>query len=163
MYKEALALAEENSEDFRLDPLLNIHIHHNLAEILLFSPDCNKQSQNIPGSSQENVSVACDLEQRDQRAVKRAKIDVNNFNLISDSENLLEQPSFAGANGSSLEAFNVDAHASSQYTSDQCFRTVCENLKQKFLSHFYSKLSMAQQEFRKSYEQVIVSSGSNMI
>ena len=47
LYKEALALAEENLEDFRLDPLLNIHIHHNLAEILLLSSDNKKQSQNV--------------------------------------------------------------------------------------------------------------------
>ncbi|KAI7996620.1 Protein NRT1/ PTR FAMILY 5.6 [Camellia lanceoleosa] len=33
LYREALVLAEEHSEDFRLDPLLNIHIHYNLAEI----------------------------------------------------------------------------------------------------------------------------------
>ncbi|KAL3565484.1 hypothetical protein D5086_033530 [Populus alba] len=34
LYKEALALSQEHREDFRLDPLLNIHIHHNLADIL---------------------------------------------------------------------------------------------------------------------------------
>ncbi|KAF3554843.1 hypothetical protein F2Q69_00017781 [Brassica cretica] len=34
LYKEALNITEENAEDFRLDPLLNIHILHNLAEIL---------------------------------------------------------------------------------------------------------------------------------
>ncbi|KAL2926006.1 E3 ubiquitin-protein ligase SHPRH [Bienertia sinuspersici] len=34
LYKEALALAEENSQDFRVDPLLNLHIHHNLAKVL---------------------------------------------------------------------------------------------------------------------------------
>ncbi|KAL3521327.1 hypothetical protein ACH5RR_019476 [Cinchona calisaya] len=154
LYKEALALAEENLEDLRLDPLLNIHIHHNLAEILLLSSDNNKQSQSVPESIKENVSRICDLEQSDQRAVKRAKIDVVDSNLIIDSDNLSEQPCLAQANGSSLKAFNVDVHASSQFTSDQCFRTVCENLKQKYLSLFYSKLSMAQQEFRKSYEQV---------
>ncbi|KAH0979320.1 hypothetical protein GBA52_006497 [Prunus armeniaca] len=40
LYKEALALAEEHSEDFRLDPLLNIHIYHNLAEILALATNC---------------------------------------------------------------------------------------------------------------------------
>ncbi|CAK9139795.1 unnamed protein product [Ilex paraguariensis] len=35
--KEALALTEEHSEDFRLDPLLNIHIHHNLADIIPYN------------------------------------------------------------------------------------------------------------------------------
>ncbi|KAJ4904003.1 zinc ion binding [Raphanus sativus] len=34
LYKEALNITEEHAEDFRLDPLLNIHILHNLAEIL---------------------------------------------------------------------------------------------------------------------------------
>lgn len=39
LYREALALAEEHSEDFRLDALLNIHIHHNLADILPLTPE----------------------------------------------------------------------------------------------------------------------------
>ncbi|XP_027104125.1 uncharacterized protein [Coffea arabica] len=156
LYKEALALAEENLEDFRLDPLLNIHIHHNLAEILLLSSDNNKQSQNVHGSFKEDVSMVCDLEESDQRAVKRAKIDAGNSNMVIDSEKLPEQPCYAEANGSSQKAFIVDPHASSQSTSDQFFRTVCENLKQKYLSLFYSKLSIAQQEFWKSYEQVSI-------
>ena len=98
--------------------------------------------------------MVCDLGESEQRAVKRAKIDAGNSNMVIDSEKLPEQPCYAEANGSSQTAFIVDPHASSQSTSDQFFRTVCENLKQKYLSLFYSKLSLAQQEFWKSYEQV---------
>lgn len=43
-------------------------------------------------------------------------------------------------------------------TSDQCLRLACESLKLKFLSVFNSKLSLAQEDFRKSYVQVYIPS-----
>nr|GEX28330.1 E3 ubiquitin-protein ligase SHPRH [Tanacetum cinerariifolium] len=45
LYKESLELAEKHSQDFRVDPLLNIHIHYNLAEILPLTSDSLQQSQ----------------------------------------------------------------------------------------------------------------------
>jgi len=39
LYKEALALAHENVDDFRVDPLLNLHINYNLAELLRISSE----------------------------------------------------------------------------------------------------------------------------
>ncbi|KAL5731977.1 RING-type E3 ubiquitin transferase [Ranunculus cassubicifolius] len=33
LYRESLTLAEEHCDDFQLDPLVNLHIHYNLAEI----------------------------------------------------------------------------------------------------------------------------------
>lgn len=51
LYREALALAEEHLNDFRLDPLLSIHIHHNLVEILPSTPEYSDQFH--PNESKE--------------------------------------------------------------------------------------------------------------
>lgn len=113
LYKEALELAEEHSEDFRVDPLLNIHIHYNLAEILPLTTNSiqkfNSGEQN-PGSCEGNMCKTCDEDRP--------------FSLSS-------------------------------CTSYQSLQITCNNLKQKFLSVFNSRLSMAQLEFRKSYDLVI--------
>nr|KAJ0219821.1 hypothetical protein LSAT_V11C200097200 [Lactuca sativa] len=112
LYKEALELAEEHSEDFRVDPLLNIHIHYNLAEILPLTTNSiqkfNSGEQN-PGSCEGNMCKTCDEDRP--------------FSLSS-------------------------------CTSYQSLQITCNNLKQKFLSVFNSRLSMAQLEFRKSYDLV---------
>ncbi|EPS69408.1 chromatin remodeling complex subunit [Genlisea aurea] len=99
LYREALNLVEENADDFRLDPLLDIHIHHNLAEASSIFPE------------------ACD-------AVEMEK-----------------------AHRNSPEELNSSAHI-------ERLKTSCEDLKQKYLTVYNSKLSVARQEFRKLYEQV---------
>ncbi|KAL3565477.1 hypothetical protein D5086_033523 [Populus alba] len=50
LYNMALALSQEHREDFRLDPLLNIHIHHNLADILALVMD---HSTEVPSNGQQ--------------------------------------------------------------------------------------------------------------
>lgn len=105
-YKEALRITEEHAEDFRLDPLLNIHILHNLAEIL----------------------PLVDVKDDDHhRAAKRQRITEVNSDLKKDGE-----------------------------CHEECktLEIVCDTLKVKYLSAFNSKLSAAQQEFTKSYDQV---------
>ncbi|CAN0923759.1 E3 ubiquitin-protein ligase SHPRH [Linum grandiflorum] len=101
LYREALALAEEHSEDFRLDPLLNIHLHHNLYEVLLKEPGC----------SSETCSHG------------------DHTDILEPSKNSLN--------------------------SDKSLRVACESLKQKYLSVFSSKLYVTQQDFKKSYMQVV--------
>ncbi|KAL6127971.1 hypothetical protein ACLB2K_071332 [Fragaria x ananassa] len=98
LYKESLTLAEEHAEDFRLDPLLNIHIHHNLAEIL-------------PLATSSSPSKAEHMAPCDEHVAKSSFTDIS-------------------------------------------LRTVCDNLKQKYLSAFNSKLFMTRQEFKKTYTQV---------
>lgn len=139
LYKEALALAEENSEDFRLDPLLRIHIHHNLSEILQSSRN-NPQQASYGLESSNDVSNVHELDESDHQ-VASAKLDAVNSNLLIESQRLPDIP------------FDAKQSIPSQFTSDQ-LRTSCENLKQKFLHVFYSKLSTAQQDFRRAYEQV---------
>lgn len=148
LYKEALAFAEEHSEDFRLDPLLNIHIHHNLGEILPLTSNSVQQVQTnvqFSQSSKDNVRM-CDVEECDQHAPKRTRVSrEETSDLTNDYGNL---PSERLANGLCGDQ-NCEVS-----TSDQCLRLACENLKHKFLSVFNTKISVAQQDFRKSYGQV---------
>ncbi|KAJ6422319.1 hypothetical protein OIU84_027303 [Salix udensis] len=129
LYKEALVLSQEHSEDFRLDPLLNIHIHHNLADILALvmnhSTEVPSNGQQLNGSSEKasklNRSETCDL------------------------------------NDAKKQKSNNDLDMSSTSFSIQYLRTACENFKQKYLSVFSSKLSAAQLDFNKSYTQCAMS------
>ncbi|KAM7494701.1 hypothetical protein LguiB_029310 [Lonicera macranthoides] len=148
LYKEALAFAEEHSEDFRLDPLLNIHIHHNLGEILPLTLNSKQQAQSnvqFSQSSKDNVRM-CAVEECNQRAPKRTKVSrEETSDLTNDSGNLPSDPLANGLCGDQ----NCEVS-----TSDQCLRLACENLKHKFLSVFNTKISVAQQDFRKSYGQI---------
>lgn len=101
-----------------------------------------QQFQDVPGSYAENGIRIYDLDQGNHRPLKTAKIATEDSNVIIDCEK------FPGQLFS-----NAEGHVSSQLTTDQCLRTDCDNLQQKYLSVFYSKLSMAQQELRKLYDQ----------
>lgn len=126
LYKEALALVKEHSDDFRLDPLLNIHIYYNLAEALPFT-----ENNNI--STKESVSEYC--EEKENHAIEKEEND----------NHVIEREEMSRCNP------GIQPHISVYI---QQLRIACEDLKHKFLSLFSSKLSLAQQEFRKSYEQV---------
>ncbi|MFS8013257.1 putative chromatin remodeling SNF2 family [Helianthus anomalus] len=122
LYKEALELAEEHSEDFRVDPLLNIHIHYNLSEILPLTSQSQPYSkcsgpESCDGNS--NTCKMCDDEIHDQN------------NILNGSNDKKNTP-----------------------ISFQSLQMTCNKLKQKFLSAFNTRLCVAQQEFRKSYELV---------
>nr|XP_043631781.1 E3 ubiquitin-protein ligase SHPRH [Erigeron canadensis] len=128
LYKEALELAEEHSEDFRVDPLLNIHIHYNLAEILPLTDNLNTGCSG-PGRCEGNGCKTCDVKSDDQCDI---------LNGSNDEENIVHRP-----------------HSMlSRCTSYQSLQMTCNNLKQKFLSVFNTRLAVAQLEFRKSYELV---------
>ncbi|KAJ6297117.1 hypothetical protein OIU78_022778 [Salix suchowensis] len=154
LYKEALVLSQEHSEDFRLDPLLNIHIHHNLADILALvmnhSTEVPSNGQQLNGSSEKasklNRSETCDLND-----AKKQRVSGEDSNFTIDAGNSLdisENCSIGNQKG------NNDLDMSSTSFSIQYLRTACENFKQKYLSVFSSKLSAAQLDFNKSYTQV---------
>ncbi|CAK7340000.1 unnamed protein product [Dovyalis caffra] len=155
LYKEALALSQDYSEDFRLDPLLNIHIHHNLAEILALvidhSTELPSNGQHLDGSSAK-ASKMYRTETCDLNAAKKQKVSSEDHSdLTIDARNSLD----LSENCSIGEQKGNDNHdISSTSFSTQYLRTVCENFKQKYLSVFSSKLSVAQQDFNKSYTQV---------
>ncbi|KAJ6762274.1 E3 UBIQUITIN-PROTEIN LIGASE SHPRH FAMILY MEMBER [Salix koriyanagi] len=154
LYKEALVLSQEHSEDFRLDPLLNIHIHHNLADILALvmnhSTEVPSNGQQLNGSSEKasklNRSETCDLNDAKKQRVSGEDSDftIDAGNSLDISENC----SIGNQKG------NNDLDMSSTSFSIQYLRTACENFKQKYLSVFSSKLSIAQLDFNKSYTQV---------
>ncbi|KAJ6744590.1 E3 UBIQUITIN-PROTEIN LIGASE SHPRH FAMILY MEMBER [Salix purpurea] len=154
LYKEALVLSQEHSEDFRLDPLLNIHIHHNLADILALvmnhSTEVPSNGQQLNGSSEKasklNRSETCDLNDAKKQRVSGEDSDftIDAGNSLDISENC----SIGNQKG------NNDLDMSSTSFSIQYLRTACENFKQKYLSVFSSKLSAAQLDFNKSYTQV---------
>ncbi|XP_021758247.1 E3 ubiquitin-protein ligase SHPRH-like isoform X1 [Chenopodium quinoa] len=145
-YKEALNLAEEHSEDFRVDPLLNIHIHQNLAEVLKSASNtlqlvsfCGGQLtgkiEEMP--SQISVGITACLEH-----IKKTQ---------NVTEDILDRPrdtSVLNCNSSKNGSEGV------KKSSIESLIIICEGLKQKYLSGFYSRLSQAQQEFQKSYMQV---------
>lgn len=152
-----MALAEEHSEDFRLDPLLNIHIHHNLSEILplaaKFLDQCPLLEQQFPGSP-EKVSMIHGIEKCDQYVYKRRKVN-GKGNFVNDARNPLDSTSDFLENGLiGNRGCDNKPNASYSSLSDVSLKAACENMKQKYLSAFNSKLSHAQEEYRKSYMQV---------
>ncbi|KAK9124782.1 hypothetical protein Sjap_014384 [Stephania japonica] len=77
LYEEALTLAEEHSNDFRLDPLLNLHIHHNLAEILSVTSGCLQSFQYVKGLGHANNDEKCSGDSElDEHPVKKRNIDI---------------------------------------------------------------------------------------
>ena len=149
LYKEALELTEEHSEDFRLDPLLNIHIHHNLAEILPRVPDCSSEltSEQFSGGSEKSSRIHS-AEKCDLNAAKRRKVCTED-----NSEYTIDTSYISNLTESDQEG-NSEKCISSRSFNIASLQAACENLKQKYLSVFSSRLSVSQQDFGKSYVQV---------
>ncbi|KAJ4825655.1 hypothetical protein Tsubulata_038885 [Turnera subulata] len=165
LYKEALTLTEEYSEDFDLDPLLNIHILHNLSEILPLATGLSSPSNGVPlktgcsspshgeqlhGSSAKATKIH-NIEKYDPTVRKKRKIGgEDSSGIITDSGNSQDLQ---------VNCLNEDQKGdihsiSSRTFSNTSLRKACDDLKHKYLSVFLSKLSVAQQDFRKSYTQV---------
>ncbi|KAG6402018.1 hypothetical protein SASPL_138887 [Salvia splendens] len=146
LYKEALDLVKEHRDDFRLDPLLNIHIHYNLAEALPLT-DTISQEKSVSKNC-EKVSES-GVEEKDNDFIEKEEMSGCNPCSGAVSDDLLNVPSSLLKNGETNPG--IQPHVSLHI---QWLRRSCEDLKQKFLSLFTSKLTIAQQEFRRSYEQV---------
>ncbi|KAL8135332.1 hypothetical protein AgCh_010118 [Apium graveolens] len=128
LYKEALTLIEEHSEDFRVDPLLNIHLHHNLAEILPLTADFTNEFH----SDCECLETGeCKVEEMLDEACQKPAL--KKIKLCKEKSSDMTV---------------------CRSTSNRCLRLTSDKLKKKFLSVFNSKLALAQAEFRKSYVQV---------
>ncbi|XP_020226329.1 E3 ubiquitin-protein ligase SHPRH [Cajanus cajan] len=155
LYSEALTLAEEHSEDFRLDPLLNIHIHHNLAEILPlasnFSSVLPSKGKQFSGFSEFKTTKRHLIIKVDHCLVKRQKLsgcdDVNVTVPSAEPSNIASSLSEDDLN-EDQEFDNLSADSVKSLIAE------CEDSKQKYLSVFSSKLSAAQLEFQNSYTQV---------
>lgn len=166
LYKEALTLADENSNDFRLDPLLSIHILHNLAELLPvtseFLPHCPFIGTH-PSENNDHKKTS-DSVRFERYYVKRRKVSEDKKSVSTTNGRSFEQ--YKKLDGVTFQrstvdndedgAIECDGHNQvfSRCYNDGCLKRTCENIKQKYLSLFVSKLSLAQQEFRNSYTQV---------
>ncbi|KAI3952838.1 hypothetical protein MKX01_006881 [Papaver californicum] len=164
MYREALALAEEYSDDFRLDPLLNLHIHHNLTEILPVTSGYSLEHCSMGGQLSDNPekrdSKLYEVGDFDQHPMKRQKISEDNSSSYLTSQNLQQEESHVaselertGVQGNKGTNHDVQQQMSSRSFAEGCLRA-CESTKLKYLSMFNSKLSSAQQEFRNARMQV---------
>ncbi|XP_058110678.1 uncharacterized protein LOC131253624 isoform X2 [Magnolia sinica] len=167
LYREALALAEEYSDDFRLDPLLNLHIHHNLSELLAISSEHSQQSPlggHFFQNPEEKNNEFYLRNGFDHHVEKKRKISRDSSSDLIFDDGHLERdeklPSFnldektICVNGDAGVELDVQPQVSSRSFRDGGLRKECENIKQKYLSVFISKLSSAQQEFTNSYMQV---------
>lgn len=150
LYQESLALAEDHSEDFRLDPLLNIHITHNLSDILPLSSDCSQKLDCAPGTARDEISNIEAAEESDKGALFREDKVKEESMLLTNSDSASNLMSNSLAN----DSVNENSVTRLNFVSKCTMTTTCEKLKEKFLSVFNLKLAGAQQEFKKSYDQV---------
>lgn len=151
LYQEALALAEDHSEDFRLDPLLNIHITHNLSEVLPVGSDSSQKLECAPASARDKVSNIEDAEESDKVALFSEDKAKEKSMLLPNSND----PSNLMSNSLANDSVDENSDTRLNFFSKCTMTTACEKLKEKFLSAFNLKLAGAQQEFKKSYDQVI--------
>lgn len=158
LYKEASCLADEHHDDFGVDPLLNLHINHNLAELLRSSPEylskCpvmekqNCDEDIVIGKRKETTGGKCD-----RQNVKRRKKDENKTNNIGMEENGTSQGANGDDDGAKCLGSDVKDHSPTECYSDECMKRTCEMIIEKHLSTFGAKLSLTQLEFRTSFEQ----------
>lgn len=157
LYKEALAVADENSDDYRLDPLLNLHIHHNLAELLSLTSEfsCPFMGRHCSETNVNKMDVAGKYE---GQYVKRRKINVDYEpnSIIKESEE-----NHAILNSSTVNDYKCETKENgamnelpSRCYAAGCLSETCENIKQKYLAAFISRLYLVQQDFKSSYKEV---------
>ncbi|KAJ3682918.1 hypothetical protein LUZ60_013145 [Juncus effusus] len=149
LYKEALNLADEHHGDFRIDPLLNLHINHNISELLRTSTDYLLKcplavSEDKVGEKRKESGVG----KFDRYYVKRRKTEEKN--KVGNEENA---QNINDADVAKCTEIDV-GHSPTRCYSDECMRKTCEKIIEKHLSTFGFKLSATQQEFKASFEQV---------
>ncbi|KAI5008977.1 hypothetical protein ZWY2020_010025 [Hordeum vulgare] len=159
LYKEALDLARQNFDDFCVDPLLNLHINHNLAELLRTSSEylheCTPKIQSL-GVNCTRKRKETSHADSDRCGVKRNKISENIASVLAaGSPETSECKNVAGQASMELDAENrTGCHSSSECFADGCLRKKCNTLKEKYLSVFTTKLLIAQKDFSASFEEV---------
>lgn len=161
LYKEALDSARQNINDFRVDPLLNLHINHNLGELLRTSSEylqeCPLKIQTsvlyYKRKREETIPVDSDL-----CGIKRNKLSENTgSDSAADGAKTSEDINIIGQASTSVELDvqnDAGCHSSSECFADGCLRKTCNTLKEKYLSVFTTKLLIAQKDFSASMEEV---------
>ncbi|CAN6467632.1 unnamed protein product [Victoria cruziana] len=166
LYNEALVLAEESSDEFRLDPLLYLHILHNLGEIMQIAQQCLHNCLASGGRSSKIFKPAAQLSgvsECEPHSAKRQKMSDNCSNGLNHNE--LKSSCCEGQTSQSYSLTTVSECEESAGHQSGCgflprhviinnLHMECEHIKSKYLAVFVSKLSVTQQEFKNSYEQV---------
>ncbi|KAK3126035.1 hypothetical protein QOZ80_7BG0613020 [Eleusine coracana subsp. coracana] len=163
LYKEALALAHENIDDFRVDPLLNLHINYNLAELLTTSSEyrqeCPLKDQPHDHDSKRKRKDYSSADP-DLCSVKRNKVckddssslTANVLETSEKDENVIRQTCTNGE----VDAETVaGCHSSFQCFSDSCLRKTCNAIREKYLSVFTARLTVAQKDFSAASTEVL--------
>ncbi|KAL9247813.1 hypothetical protein vseg_021203 [Gypsophila vaccaria] len=155
LYHEGLAIAEEHSKDFRLDPLLNIHIHHNLAEILTSASNSSFMKsllrRQLSGIHEQTLpQISAINECGDHMKTKYSVLEDDSFLVVGETD----KPSAVKLNFPTDSSKDQKVNDIDQATYVEKLIKMCTNMKHKYLSAFYARLSLAQEEFEKSYTQV---------
>ncbi|KAF9595872.1 hypothetical protein IFM89_005358 [Coptis chinensis] len=165
LYRESLTLAAEHCDDFHLDPLVNIHLHHNLAEIF---PDNSGKLDEVQSMDWKFLQNAEEMALRlsgknnfDEHSAKRQKITDESSSHSTSNEGYLEQQgknsssdlSIVGSNGDEVIEYGGPPLNTGKSIKD-CLRLASKKVEHKYLAMHVSKLSQAQREFRDIYMQV---------
>ncbi|XP_015695228.2 E3 ubiquitin-protein ligase SHPRH [Oryza brachyantha] len=162
LYKEALALACENFDDFRVDPLLNLHINHNLAELLRDSSEylqeCPLKEQTFEAHGGRKRKETSPVDS-DMCGIKRTKMCENSrSSLMTDSPETSKEDENIDAQVCKNREMDVEndsgCHSSSVCLADSCLKKTCNSIREKYLSVFTSKLLIAQKDFSASFTEV---------
>uniref|UniRef100_A0A1D1XWD7 E3 ubiquitin-protein ligase SHPRH n=1 Tax=Anthurium amnicola TaxID=1678845 RepID=A0A1D1XWD7_9ARAE len=160
LYREALSIAEENSEDFRLDPLLSLHVHHNLADLIALTSEFSPCSVMV-GSEHEICETKTGKLYGECYSRKRKLNKDTDLDLPSDIRSLKNPKTLCSSdlftidlNGGKIIDCDAKFEASFRLFDDGYLRKTCESIKQKYLSAFISKLTSTQQEFVSIHTQV---------
>uniref|UniRef100_A0A0D9X2Z0 RING-type domain-containing protein n=1 Tax=Leersia perrieri TaxID=77586 RepID=A0A0D9X2Z0_9ORYZ len=161
LYKEVLALTRENFDDFRVDPLLNLHINHNLAELLRASSDylqeCQLKEQTFEvhgGRKRKETSPVdsdlCGIKRNKICENSRSSLNADNPETSEDDKNINTQVCTCGE----IDSDNAGCQSSSVCLADGCLRKTCNSIREKYLLVFTSKLLTAQEDFSTSFTEV---------
>jgi E3 ubiquitin-protein ligase SHPRH len=154
-------LAHENINDFRVDPLLNLHINYNLAELLRISSEYLQECPLKNPAFEVAISrkrKEIDTVETNVLSVKRNKICENS--VLSLTANGLETSEDKNTIGQTCMTRDVDVenvtgcHSSFECFADDCLRKTCNTITEKYLSTFTSRLVVAQKDFNASFTEV---------
>ncbi|XP_078436661.1 RING-finger, DEAD-like helicase, PHD and SNF2 domain-containing protein isoform X2 [Wolffia australiana] len=157
LYGEVLSISEKHSEDFRVDPLLSLHVHHNLADLLPLIPKHMKNS--LDEGPRELLLEVTTPKFSGECVAKRQKLCEHISSDFVGPQDGTEKyccPKPCGidlSHGAKSDSV-VKTKASSALFDDVFLKKKCKDITDKYLSIFLSKLSVARQEFLAGCAQV---------
>ncbi|KAH9308738.1 hypothetical protein KI387_036649 [Taxus chinensis] len=163
LYREALTKTEENCDDFRLDPLLNLHILHNLAEMIAVSSNPNTKGnseggESFTGPKDEDTTLYrssqvgyCTKQQKIEECIVSSSTRPSDQSSPRWDSSSMEDPRMADK----CSKYDPQRQGVSRTLRDGFLTKDCDSIKEKYMLQFTTKLAAARDEFRSSYSQVI--------